>query len=605
MTAQYTRKLYVLKVRCEGSALSAEQGKVLGDGIFVTGSTTTVAPALEQGGYIGIEDPSEQGNKMPSTNSYYYKRVRSATSLHVNGNFSVGVVGSNLSFKVYYYNTSEISHASFNSSDADWHTGTFNGYFNGYICILVKNSSNTTLSPSDVSASITYQPITRRIVDGLNSGAADMALSANQGKVLNEILFGASGESLSLEQGTILTADGTKSDSTSVQNKRVRPVNFIKTTGTFTINVSSGFVFKMFYYTDADTSTFTSTDEWTNTNTYTGSYNGYVMFCVKKTDESVITPSSLTATLTLVGMEERIETLEELVPNPSTYIRDYNGEVIRIGNNKFKHSVFKTLPMAVSQAMAVYDDYILLFTYATNSASAYLYKLSDGTLLATLTLPNSTYKRPHCNAVSFGVTFNSANSILPLMYVSQWDNDSQKGCLVYDISLSGGNYSANLVQAILPTNVATTTRGAGQTDWVVDPIGRHIYSIAYLLNDGAHTAANNKTMITKYKLPAISDGAEIVLGDADVLDHFDIPVYIYRQDAIFENGRILMLAGVQSSVQANVPCRLVSIDPVAKTRASVVSLDYANKEPEGIGVTDGKLLIGFNGDTKIYRFEFI
>lgn len=36
MTAQYTRKLYVLKVRCEGSALSAEMGKILGGEIYGT-----------------------------------------------------------------------------------------------------------------------------------------------------------------------------------------------------------------------------------------------------------------------------------------------------------------------------------------------------------------------------------------------------------------------------------------------------------------------------------------------------------------------------------------------------------------------------------------
>ena len=280
---------------------------------------------------------------------------------------------------------------------------------------------------------------------------------------------------------------------------------------------------------------------------------------------------------------------------PKNLEEEPNSELIRIDPNKF--TVYKKLPRGFSQAMAVYDDYILLFSYDSNRATAYLYKLSDGAFLATLSFPNSIYKRPHCNSASFSSVFNRPNSILPLLYVSQWDNDSEKGCFVYDITVTNGSYDIDLVQTILPTNVDTAIRGAGQTDWVVDPFG-YIYSIGYLLNDGAHTLANNKTMVAKYKLPTTSEGEVVTLSNANVLDYFDMPIFIYRQDLCFEKGHILMLAGMTNDTAQR---RLVFINPDAHSISFSLSLDFINEEPEGIGVTEDKLLIGFKKDTVIYK----
>lgn len=274
-------------------------------------------------------------------------------------------------------------------------------------------------------------------------------------------------------------------------------------------------------------------------------------------------------------------------------------ELKNIDPNNF--TAYKTLPRALSQAMAVYNDYILLFSYDTNRAIVYLYKLSDGTLLATLLLPNNTYKRPHCNAVSFSNVYNKANSILPLLYVSQWDDDSEKGCFVYDITLSNGNYRVDLVQTILPTNVTTTIRGAGQTDWIVDPLG-YIYSVGYLVENGATITTNNKTMVTKYKLPAINKGSEVMLSNVDVLDNFELPIFIYRQDMCFEDGNILMLVGMTNNTA---PRRLVFINPDTHCISLLLSLDFINEEPEGIGVKDGMLLIGFYGDQVVYQLKLV
>ena len=245
---------------------------------------------------------------------------------------------------------------------------------------------------------------------------------------------------------------------------------------------------------------------------------------------------------------------------PNNLVQEFAGDSIGIGRTNL--IAYKTLPRALSQAMAVYGDYIILFTYDTSHATAFLYKFSEGKLLATLSLPNGTCKRPHCNAASFSRIYNNSRSILPLLYVSQWDNDSEKGCFVYDITLNNGSYKVDLVQTILPTNVSTSIRGAGQTDWVVDPISGNIYSVGYLLDDGARILSNNKLMVAKYKLPTISDGSVVTFANVDVLDHFDIPIFIYRQDMCFEFGCIVMLAGMTNNTAAR---RLVFINPDLST----------------------------------------
>lgn len=582
-------------------------GKILGDGVFenVGGSTETITPELEQGSYSG-----STGQKLPSSDSNYRKRVRMVALLQVYGDYTITLT-SGYQFNVMKYTDNDFSTWIGAQSPSSWIDAPYSGNFNGWIGVHIKNTSNTNISPENITLTInrTLPSLVRRIADNTDTYRTDVSLSAKQGALLGTAVFTKS-STPTLEQGSYLTADGTKAPSTDgYYTKRIRNADLLPVNGGFEVAVTTGFKLNVFFYTANNTDTYIGHAGGWQGASYKGNYVGYIAVTIGKDDTTqTIVPTDTILTFNTVGLDQRVSDLEEQMPSPSTFNREYYGELIKIGRNKFKESVYKTLPTfsgytGLHQCMAVYGDYVLLFTYntsdATQPAKAYLYRLSTATQLAALTLPNSTYKRPHCNSATFSEVFNTSDSILPLLYVSQWDNDSEKGCFVYDIKLVNGTYSIDLVQTILPTNVSAATLGAGQTDWCVDPLG-YIYCIGYLLNDGATIVANNKTMITKFALPKVSDGEVVTFGDADVLEHFDVPIYIYRQDLCFENGRIFMVSGVSSSI----PAKLTIISPDDKRVVSEVSLAYNTNEPEGIGVTDGKLLMGWRNDAKLYRLEF-
>ncbi|MBQ9216576.1 MAG: hypothetical protein IJ160_00110 [Muribaculaceae bacterium] len=554
-------------------------GKELGDTVFImqSGSTkTTTHPTLEQG---GINSSGEAANP-PSSN-----RVRTASYIRVTGRFDV-FINTNYVFNVSFYT---LENKTFEGNTGAWQESGYTSEYDGYIKVACKNDAGTDITPSNVTLQLDIYEASR----------------VSRITLLEKDVYGLSEPTL--EQGGLSDAQGGTPIPPSDANyaRRVRSADYIYVDGLFTLEGNGNK--QIFLYDTNKGYIGRAFDGFQSDAKLEVCHHGYIKLLLANADTTTnCSPSDFAETLSMtldarMDMAEiRLDAMEEQVPIADNFTDTYIGELIKIGYNKFKSSAYKTLPQSLVQAMAIYNDFIILFDYNSSSAIAYIYKLSTATLLASLTLPNSTYKRPHCNSATFSEVFNTSDSILPLLYVSQWDNDSEKGCFVYDIKLINGTYSVDLVQTILPANVSTATLGAGQTDWCVDPLG-YIYCIGYLLNNGATIETNNKTMITKFTLPKVSDGAVVTFGDADVIDHFDVPIYIYRQDAIFENSRILMLAGMTG----NIDRRLLAIDPAAKQVVSVVSLDYINKEPEGIGIADGKLLIGFNGDNSLYHFAFI
>ena len=569
------------------NALSAEMGKDIGDYILSNGNPY---PEIEQGGL------QADGTLLPSTNAYHRKRVRTKDFVQLKGAYTIRI-NSGYTFSAYYYLSD--SESSYDTKAGIW-TDELSGNYNGYVRLTIKRGEGEVVAfPSDVVVEIENKDERVSRIERLEDAAFEVS----------DVVLEQGGFNMIPEYRIMPPTD-------YYYPKRVRSAGYIKVNGKF-VFIGNGDK-QIFLYDANKNFVGRAYEAFVQSPVAEYEHVGYVRLLLLRGDKELdCSPADFVAQIKVnindrvESAEKRLDTIEGCMPNVE-FNKEYVGDKITIATNTYAVTDYVSIPnhgnnvVGLEQAMGIYGDYLFVFSYATSTATAYLYKFSTMQLLATLNLPISTYKRPHCNAVSFGRVFNSENSIVPLMYVSQWDFDSQRGCLVYDITLNDDTYNASLVQAILPTNVDTSIRGAGNLDWAVDPFG-YIYSIGYYIgnSDSPHTVVGNKTMITKYKLPVIADGSEIVFGDADVLDHFDVPIYTYRQDIITNNGNILMLAGVHSAVEANVPCRLVVIDPTAKMVVSLVSLDEFNEEPEGIGIKDGRLLIGFRNDAKLYRFDFM
>ena len=86
------------------------------------------------------------------------------------------------------------------------------------------------------------------------------------------------------------------------------------------------------------------------------------------------------------------------------------------------------------QSMVFYEN-IALFLYET---SCDIFDLSSSKRICVFSLPCDGYLAPHANSLSLGVNRYSQFSVLPLLYVSAWDNGRQAFtvCIYYPIKIS-------------------------------------------------------------------------------------------------------------------------------------------------------------------------
>lgn len=281
----------------------------------------------------------------------------------------------------------------------------------------------------------------------------------------------------------------------------------------------------------------------------------------------------------------------------------YYGERICLNPNGLTRTLLQTLPNAVThQSLAIFGYYGVL---VTGSGTLSLYNIKTNARIADVNLPSASgFSTPHANVAQFGVEHGAGNATLPLLYVSQWNNE--RGFIAYNLTASGSISVAQTIKSSVSANIF----GSGQADWVIDTDRGLLYSIAYKQADGyAITEADGgRTMVCKFKLPKIADGAAIVLTDADVLDSFELPPMQVRQDACYCNGRVLLVAGGGSSSAYDTSWnKLYSIDMQGKRIASVVDLySYLAAEPEGLSLYDGKLLMTYNTSPygRLFAYEF-
>lgn len=486
--------------------------------------------------------------------------------------------------------------------------------------------ANKTVYPYGAGGSL---PSSIGIVDDLVTGGADKALSAEQGKILGEEVFGTpeSHEKV-INPATLNAINGYYYEGRYIDNnnftKRVCFSFNLANISHFSVTPKSGYLVSIQIYSGpVSEDTFIERDEiW-----YTTEREVNVVWPIRyvgcnisgSTGNEVISSSNIASMVEVVvdAMErESIRgELDELKFDTGVGVTGstrYSGERPRFAQNTFNRKSIAVLPThgsdgglypAVHQGFAVYGDYIVLMTFNKNVTpqvtSAILYNLATCEKLAEIPLPTSTYYRPHGNACIFGRDFHSQNSVLPLLYVSQWEQESERGFLAYDITLSNGVYAAELVQAIFPTNVSSDNIGAGQLDWTADFDNGILYSVGYKLSNGAETdSPTNPTMICKFNLPSISDGAVINLSDADMLDHYTVECTPYRQGVSFNNGKIMISSGVDNHLTWQ---WAKFIDADRKEIVTKVPLSMYNGEVEGIDVYMGNLVLGWRGDQNIYK----
>lgn len=256
---------------------------------------------------------------------------------------------------------------------------------------------------------------------------------------------------------------------------------------------------------------------------------------------------------------------------------------------------FCSLPsMKPNQSMAIIDDYALFICHY-HGLMGELYDIKKQEYVASISLPYVPWRMPHANTSCFGRTYLNGSSVLPLLYVSAYDEESDRGCFVYDFSLQDGGIKASLVQKIVP-DIHNGKIGNGALDWVLDYDTKHIYSIAYN-NAGleGRFSRDNDIVITKFKLPNISNRDVVVyLKEKDIIQCTHLNAMPFNQDKCYKEGLMYIVSGGANINSASMNrLRIISLAPIKV----VDDMDIAKcgiKEPEGLDYLGDKLLLNYN-----------
>ena len=316
------------------------------------------------------------------------------------------------------------------------------------------------------------------------------------------------------------------------------------------------------------------------------------------TDRETQSLTFANARLGYIGMQESLQDIDELKGYIGIAERPYSYYGQKIQMCSFDVKSFKTLSgMSWAQSMAIYGDYAIAYSNSTNKAQ--LFSISSGTLLGTFDITNGGYAQPHCNTACIGTEFASSDSIMPLIYLSQWDAGVQRACFVYDVKLVGSTYSMTLVQRINLSAVSSSIIGAGECDFAVDTISSKMYAIAYKTSA---TDANKgtSTMVCSFALPLLSAGSEVLITDSDIISHFEMALIEYRQDAFMRNGKIYFAHGGLTTIKGEI----VVIDVYAERIVTRVPIyQYYDSEPECLDVYENNKIL-FNYGTNLFRLYY-
>ena len=249
--------------------------------------------------------------------------------------------------------------------------------------------------------------------------------------------------------------------------------------------------------------------------------------------------------------------------------------------------------MEQNQSMAIFGDYAIFICHYKGLMGE-LFNIKKKEYISSISLPYVPFKMPHANTSCFGKSFLNENSILPLLYVSSFDEDSDRGCFVYDISQDGGVIKASLTQRIIPV-ISSKEIGSGALDWVVDYDSNYIYSIAY--NKGGQERRfswENEIIITKFKLPDIKIRGEVYFTEKDIIQSSRFDNMPINQDKCYKDGLLFIVSG---GADINNVCmnrlRIISLNPLKLIDDLDIAL-FGIKEPEGLDFYGNQLLINYN-----------
>lgn len=147
----------------------------------------------------------------------------------------------------------------------------------------------------------------------------------------------------------------------------------------------------------------------------------------------------------------------------------------------------------------------------------------------------------------------------------------------------------------------------GNNNWIVDREKGELYGIDRKWGQFLDDQGNVKNIITRYRLPKLSEGEYITLTEKDVIDKFEIVFANGMQDAKIRKGILYIVAGLDelSTAKKDSKRSLIIVDLKKKRISKKMDLTYVTtNEPEDIDFHKGKCLMYCGQTGGIYRIKY-
>ncbi len=232
------------------------------------------------------------------------------------------------------------------------------------------------------------------------------------------------------------------------------------------------------------------------------------------------------------------------------------------------------------QGFDVYDN-TLFQCYDTGDCSTY--NFVTGVKIASFKL-GSSYSTNHCGNANFGLEYPSGNTEFPALYVS--GDLTTKACYVENVTVN----SAELIQTIyFDINPSYT---GGQV--IID---KERGRILYMQRQNPNIRdIYNVFQIFEFRIPALSEGAEIHFTNSDIIgEPYQLSYYspLYQGAAVYQ-GQLLQSHGLTAnSFGSMVGLMNFNIESHMFERHFDLT-GRLNLEPQGVTVYQNRLLMNFS-----------
>lgn len=251
---------------------------------------------------------------------------------------------------------------------------------------------------------------------------------------------------------------------------------------------------------------------------------------------------------------------------------------------QLRYPIAGTYEKQSAQSMAIWGKKAYLFN---NTGYCRILNLITGSIERTFRM-DSFGDNMHVNSACFG---NESAGVYdcPVIYLSE--TRSPYRCVVEQI----GDTSSFVVQTIYPQKQGNPLK---VTTWIVDRNQHALYALSRILQRKQKTS--DVIEITKYRLPRLDEGQNVVLNENDVVDSFRVNFRSALQGGNINGKYMYIASGLQttSNNKFNSERAIQIIDLVSKKLVRKIDLTYVTtNEPEGIDFYGKKALLytGQNG----------